>query len=224
MPLDNFGFFWESENMGAFVLYNEERRTLEAIVQYINRYGYAPMLREIAEMVGVKSPATIHEHILALIQKGYLVKLGRFKRGFDLAPEHKKRELENIENTLDLPLFGFIAAGSPLEPHSDPHATFKVPTSMISSGRPGYALQVKGSSMKDDGIFEGDYVIVEYAETAKNGDIVIAFLVDTGLTTLKRFFKETDRIVLKPANSEMEPIYAKNVKIQGKVVGIVRQL
>lgn len=207
----------------TFVLYDQERRVLEVIIQYIHRHGYAPLLREIAEIIGVSSPATVHEHVIALIQKGFLVKTGRFKRGFDLTAPLKKRELDNIESTIELPLFGFIAAGSPLEPHPDPSAAFRVPASMIDSGKPGYALQVKGDSMKDDGIFDGDYVIVEYTEVANNGDIVIAFLGDSGFTTLKRFFKEGDHIALKPANSQMQPIYAKNVTIQGKVVGLVRK-
>lgn len=207
----------------TFVLYDQERRVLEVIIQYIHRHGYAPLLREIAEIIGVSSPATVHEHVIALIQKGFLVKTGRFKRGFDLASPLKKRELDNIESTIELPLFGFIAAGSPLEPHSDPTASFRVPASMINSGKPGYALQVKGESMKDDGILDGDYVIIEYVESASDGDIVIAFLQDTGFTTLKRFFKEGDHIALKPANSQMQPIYAKNVTIQGKVVGLVRK-
>lgn len=209
--------------MGAFVLYQQERKTLEAIIQYINRHGYAPTLKEVAGMIGVTSPATIYEHIIALVQKGFLVKLGRFKRGFDLAPQIKKRELNNIESTLDLPLFGFIAAGSPIEPHPDSSASLKVPASMIDSGKHGYTLQVKGDSMKDDGILDGDYVIVEYTEIANNGDIVIAFLRENGLVTLKRFYKEEGRIALKPANSQMQPIYAKDVKIQGKVVGLMRK-
>lgn len=207
----------------TFVLYDQERRVLEVIIQYINRHGYAPLLREIAKIIGVSSPATVHEHVIALIQKGYLVKTGRFKRGFDLASQLKKRELENVESTVELPLFGYIAAGSPLEPYVDSSATFRVPASMIDSGKPGYALQVKGESMKDDGILDGDYVIIEYTESANNGDIVIAFLKDSGFTTLKRFYKEGEHIVLKPANAQMQPIYAKNVAIQGKVVGLVRK-
>lgn len=209
--------------MITYVLYSQEKRVLEAIIQYINRHGYAPTLREIAEIVGVTSPATVHEHVIALIQKGYLVKTGKYKRGFDLSIQLKGRELDNVEPTIELPLFGFIQAGSPIEPHPDPSAIFRVPASMVDKGRPAFALQVKGDSMKDDGILEGDYVIVEYTESANNGDIVIAFLEDTGLATLKRFFIEGNRVALKPANSQMKPLYAKNVRIQGKVVGLVRR-
>lgn len=207
----------------TFVLYPSERRILETMIQYINRNGYAPTLKEIAAVVGVASPATIHEHIQSLVAKGYLLKLGRYKRGYDLAPQYKKRDMENTEPSLSLPHFGFIVAGAPIEPHPDPTASFRVPISMINASKPGYVLQVRGNSMKDDGILDGDYVVVEYTEAANNGDIVIAFLRDNGLATLKRFFKENDRVVLKPANSEMQPIYTQNVTIQGRVVGLVRR-
>lgn len=206
----------------AYVLYNQEKRVLEAVIQYMSRFGYAPTLREVGEILGLSSPATIHEHIQTLVLKGFLIKQ-EGKRGFDLSPALKKREIDNVESTIDLPLYGFIAAGSPIEPHPDTTATFKVPLSMINAGKQGYALQVKGDSMKDDGILDGDYVVVEYTQVAKDGDIVVALLQETGLATLKRFYRGNDIIILKPANSQMQPIYAKNVKIQGKVVGLVRK-
>lgn len=207
----------------TYVLYPAERKVLETMIQYINRNNYAPTLQEIADVVGVSSPATIHEHIQSLISKGYLVKVGRVKRGYDLSPELKRQDTDNIEPTLDLPHFGFIVAGAPIEPHPDPTASFKVPASMVAKEKPAYVLQVRGDSMKDDGILDGDYVVVEYTEVANNGDIVIAFLQDNGLATLKRFYRENGRIVLKPANSQMQPIIALDVKIQGKVVGLVRR-
>ena len=127
-----------------------------------------------------------------------------------------------IGPTLTLPLMGYIAAGQPLEPHSDPEATFGVASNMLTGKRTSYVLQVKGSSMIEDGILDGDFVVIEKTETAKNGDIVVA-LVDDSLATLKRFYKEGDRIVLKPANSTMEPIYPKEIRIQGVVVSLVRR-
>src|SRR5690606_38954801 len=119
-------------------------------------------------------------------------------------------------------LMGYIAAGSPLEPHSDPEATFHVASSMISGKKTSYVLQVKGSSMIEDGLLDGDYVVIEKTEVASDGDIVVA-LVDDNLATLKRFYKESGRVVLKPANATMQPIYPKDVKIQGIVVGLVRK-
>ena len=117
---------------------------------------------------------------------------------------------------------GYIAAGKPLEPHSDPNATFQVSASMMSGKKIAYVLQVKGNSMIEDGILDGDYVVIEKAEDAVNGDIVVA-LVDGNLATLKRFYKEDGKVVLKPANAQMEPIYPNFLTIQGKVVGLVRK-
>ena len=117
---------------------------------------------------------------------------------------------------------GFIAAGKPLEPHSDPNATFHVSASMISGKRTAYVLQVKGNSMIEDGIFDGDFVVIEKTNIAVNGDIVVA-LEDNNLATLKKFYNENGKVVLKPANAEMEPIYPNSLTIQGKAVGIVRK-
>ena len=117
---------------------------------------------------------------------------------------------------------GFIAAGQPLEPHSDPNAPFQVSASMITGKKTAYVLQVKGSSMIEDGIFDGDYVVIEKTSEATDGDIVVA-MVDDNLATLKRFYKENGKVVLKPANSQMEPIYPRFLTIQGKAVGLVRK-
>ena len=124
--------------------------------------------------------------------------------------------------SVELPLMGYIAAGSPLEPHTDPNATFQISASMLSGSKTAYVLQVKGESMIEDGIFDGDYVVIERVNHAINGQIVVA-LVDDNLATLKRFFKEGEQIILRPANASMEPIYPKTIKIQGKVVGLVRK-
>jgi len=117
---------------------------------------------------------------------------------------------------------GFIAAGSPLEPHTDPNATVQISASMISGKKIAYTLQVKGNSMIEDGIFDGDYVVIERVQEAINGDIVVA-IVDDNLATLKRFYKENGKVVLKPANAAMEPIYPNSLLIQGKVVGLIRK-
>jgi len=129
-----------------------------------------------------------------------------------------------LGNTLsiELPLMGYIAAGAPLEPYTDPNASFQISASMISGKKTAYVLQVKGSSMIEDGILDGDYVVIEKADSAQNGDIVVA-LVDDSLATLKKFYKEGDIVVLKPANSQMDPIYPKQLKIQGIAVGVVRK-
>ncbi len=202
------------------VLYTRERRTLEFISQYIQRHGYAPILQEIAEGLGVNAVSTIHENLARLVQKGYIKKTVGFERGIELINE--KVHAPEDESALELPVLGFIAAGSPLEPHTDPNCYVSVPANVITNKKPGFVLQVKGTSMIEDGILDGDYVIIQHQQEAQSGDIVVAILPN-GFATLKRIFFEKDRIKLMPANAAMSPIYASHVKIQGKVVGVFRR-
>lgn len=204
------------------VLYKRERVVLDFLAQFQQQYGYSPTLSEMAEGVGVKSNSTIHSFIKALVDKGYVQKVEGNTRVLKIIDEKVKHSLMGTHPSITLPLMGYIAAGKPLEPHSDPNATFQISASMISGKKTAYVLQVKGSSMIEDGILDGDYVVIEKTEVADNGDIVVA-LVDNNLATLKRFFREDGKIVLKPANSEMEPIYPSNLTIQGKCVGLVRK-
>ena len=122
----------------------------------------------------------------------------------------------------EVPILGFMAAGSPIEPYTDPNASMPIPSQFVSGKKRSYLLQVRGESMIEDGIMDGDFVIIEQTEAADNGEIVVA-LLDNGMATLKRFFKETTRIRLEPANAKMQPIFVKNVRIQGKVVGLIRK-
>lgn len=202
------------------VLYSRERQTLEIISQYIQRHGYAPTLSEVAEAMGLNAVSTVHEMIARLVTKGYLRKTVGFERGIELV-EQKIRKSED-ETALELPILGFIAAGAPLEPHTDPNSYMSVPANMIKSKKPGYVLQVKGNSMVDEGILDGDYVVVEHQQEAQNGDIVVAILPN-GFATLKRIIFEKERIKLEPANSSMTPIYTTHVKIQGRVVAVFRR-
>ena len=204
----------------APVLYTRERRTLEFISQYIQRHGYAPILQEIAEGLGVNAVSTIHENLQRLVQKGYIKKTVGFERGIELVNEKIHAPVD--ESALEMPVLGYIAAGTPLEPHTDPNCYISVPANIITNNKPGFVLQVKGTSMIDDGILDGDYVIIQHQQDAQNGDIVVAILPN-GFATLKRIFFEKDRIKLMPANAAMTPIYASHVKIQGKVVGVFRR-
>lgn len=204
----------------AAVLYSRERETLEIVSQFIQRHGYAPTLQEVAESLGVSAVSTVHELIAKLVTKGYLKKTAGFERGLELV-ESKIRKSEN-ETALELPILGFIAAGSPLEPHTDPNSYMSVPANMIDAKKPGYILQVKGNSMIDEGILDGDYVVVEHQQEAQNGDIVVAILPN-GFATLKRIIFEKERIKLEPANSSMSPIYTTHVKIQGRVIAVFRK-
>lgn len=200
------------------VLYRKQREILEYISQYAQRHGFSPTLKEISEATGT-SIATVYEHVETLITKGVLRKEHGLSRSLEII-EDKVPKL--AADGLQLPIMGFIAAGSPLEPYTDPDAYFSVSPTMIKSNKPHFILQVKGSSMIDDGIFDGDYVIVEHRTDAKNGDMVVAIL-ESGLATLKRIYFEADRICLKPSNVEMPPIYTNDVRVQGKVVAVIRR-
>ncbi len=199
-------------------LYRRQKQILGFLKQYIDKYGYSPTLGEIAEAIGVSSLATVHEHLQALVAKGVIKKFEGTVRGIEVLDQTISKHLQGIE----LPILGFIAAGSPIMTYTDPDASIKVSPSMLSGKKRSYVLQVRGDSMIEDGILDGDHVIIEEQSTANNGDIVVA-LLDNGLATLKRFFKEPTRIRLEPANSSMAPIYATDVKIQGKCVGVIRR-
>lgn len=204
------------------VLYKKEREVLEYIAQFQKHYGYSPTLAEIAKATGHRSNSTIHAIIRSLVDKDYIQKVDGNTRVLKITNDKVLNAMFGSSPSIDLPLMGFIAAGKPLEPHSDPNATFQISASMISGKRTAYVLQVKGNSMIEDGIFDGDYAVIEKTNEATNGDIVVA-IVDDNLATLKRFFKENGRVVLKPANAEMEPIYPNHLTIQGKCVGLVRK-
>lgn len=202
------------------ILYPKERQTLDFITQFIQRFGYAPTLKEIGNAMGMNSVATVHEHIDRLRQKGFIKKLDGTARGLEVIKENFRSG--STQASVELPVLGYIAAGSPLEPYTDPNYYISVAPNMISPSKPHYVLQVTGTSMIDDGILDGDYVIVQHQQDAQNGDIVVA-LLPNGLATLKRIYFEKERIKLMPANSHMSPIFTTHVKIQGKVVGLFRK-
>jgi len=202
------------------ILYPRERQLLDFINQFIGRFGYAPTLKEIGEALNIHSPATVHEHVDRLRQKGFIRKLDGTSRGLEIIKENYRPV--GMAATQELPVLGFIAAGAPLEPYTDPNFYISVAPSMIASNQPHYVLQVKGQSMIEDGIFDGDYVVIQHQQDAKNGDIVVA-LLPNGLATLKRIYFEKDKIKLMPSNSTMSPIFTTHVKIQGKCVGLIRK-
>jgi len=203
------------------ILYKRQRQILDFINQFIQRNGYSPTLAEIAQSIGVHSLATVHEHLAVMQSKGLLKRTGGKTRTIEIA----NTEMAGRATTpapIDLPVLGFIAAGQPLEPYTDPNAAFAVPPTMVSAKKRAFVLQVKGDSMVEAGILDRDYVVIEQTPEAKNGDVVVA-LLDNGFATLKRYFKEATRIRLEPANSAMAPIFVTNVRIQGKVVGVIRR-
>jgi len=199
-------------------LYKRQRQILDFISQYIQKNSFSPTLQQIADAIGVSSLATIHEHLETMEKKKIIKRFDGAVRGIELIANRQSDSSLGIE----LPILGFIAAGQPIEPHTDPNASVSVSPSMVSGKKRAFVLQVKGESMIEEGILDGDFVVIEQQEEANNGDIVVA-LLDNGLATLKRFYKEATRIRLEPANSNMSPIFATRVRIQGRCVGVIRR-
>jgi repressor LexA len=204
------------------VLYRKEREVLEFLAQFQRQYGYSPTLVEIAKATGHRSNSTVHALIKSLVEKGYIQKVDGNTRVLKIVDENVTLSLMGSKPAIELPLMGFIAAGKPLEPHTDPNASFYVSANLISGEKTAYVLQVKGSSLIEDGIFDGDYVVIEKIDEPNNGDIVVA-IVDDNLATLKKFYRENGTVVLKPANASMEPIYPNSLTIQGRVTAVVRK-
>lgn len=202
----------------APIIYKRQSQILDFIKQHIQSTGSAPTLKQIASAIGVSSLATVHEHLQTLEEKGLIKrKLGK-TRAINLT----QTNIDFENSGMDVPILGFIAAGAPIEPYTDPNATMSIPAPFVSGKKRVYVLQVRGESMIEEQIRDGDYVVVEQTDNANNGEIVVA-LLENGMATLKRFFKEATRIRLEPANAKMSPIFVKNVKIQGKVVGLIRR-
>ena len=211
------------------------QRILEHIAHTVAERGYPPSVREIADAVGLASPSAVHHHLIALERDGLLERGSRSSRALRLTARAEGRRTATRlpsrvtpfrmpldRDVVSLPVLGEIAAGQPIEAYEENAESLDVPRS-IDARDGSYVLRVRGKSMIDALIDDGDYVIVQPQATARDGDIVVALLEDNGVT-LKRFFRERDRIRLQPANSEMEPIYASEVQVQGKVVGVIRKL
>lgn len=202
----------------APIIYKRQSQILDFIKQHIQSTGSAPTLREIADAIGVSSLATVHEHLEALEAKGLIKRKAGKVRTIELTQVTEEFSNEGM----NVPILGFIAAGAPIEPYTDPNASMDIPSPFVTGKKRVYVLQVRGESMIEEQIRDGDYVVIEQTDVANNGEIVVA-LLDNGMATLKRFFKEATRIRLEPANAKMSPIFVKNVRIQGKVVGLIRK-
>lgn len=192
----------------------KQAEVLRFITDFRKKKGYAPSLAEIADNFGVSVP-TIHQHVSYLRQKNLIT-----------TEKGKRRSIQAFNNqksgTVEIPLMGLIAAGGPIEAIRDPRP-IEVPRNMLSAGANFYALKIAGTSMIEDGIFDGDIIVVREQSTIDDGDKAVAYLPDKDAVTLKRIYKEKNRIKLVPANKKMKPFYEKNVEIQGKVVGVLRK-
>jgi repressor LexA len=197
------------------------------LVEYTDGHGYPPTVREIGEAVGLASPSTVHAH-LANLERGGLLKRDTSKpRALDLIGHRTvaATAAQSVEEVPRLPLLGQIAAGSPLLAEENVEERIAIPES-IGRGA-DFLLTVRGDSMIEAGILDGDTIVVRKQEDASNGDIVVALVGDdegANEATVKTFYRETNRIRLQPENSALEPIYADHVQVMGKVVGVFRSL
>jgi len=202
-------------------LTKRQEDTLNFIKEYIVSHGYPPTVREIAKELDVSSPATVQAHLDRLADKGYIKKGSNKNRTIELMVDNEFKQ--NNDSVVDVPLLGKITAGSPIEAIENPDEYFSLPSYLIPKDKDVFTLVVSGESMIEAGILDGDIVIVEKRNTARNGEIVVA-MTDENEVTLKTFYKETDHIRLQPENSTMEPIILPNVSILGKAIGLYRQI
>ena len=191
-----------------------QAEVLNFISEFRYKKGFAPSLMEIAEHFNVSVP-TIHQHVFYLQKKNLLTTEKGKGRSIRTLNTHKSGAVE-------IPLIGLIAAGGPIEVIRDPRP-IEVPRNMLSVGVNHYALKIAGTSMIEDGIFDGDIIVVREQSTVDDGEKAVAYLPDKDAVTLKRIYREKDRIKLVPANRNMKPFYETNVEIQGKLVGVLRR-
>jgi repressor LexA len=207
-----------------------KRKILEHIAGTLRARGYPPSVREIARAVGLASTSAVHHHLQILEREGYLERGAAQSRALRLTPTAALRlglssELVPQSATSEahlLPIVGEIAAGGPIEAYQDATETMAVPDLLAPSGD-AYVLKVRGDSMIEAHIADGDFVLIRPQSTARNGDIVVAQVEDNAVT-LKRFFKEKNRVRLQPANPEYPVQYYDDVRIQGKLIGVIRRL
>jgi len=199
-----------------------QREVYDFISEFVQKNSYAPSFQEIGEGLGLNSLATVHKHITNLEKKGLLTRDYNRSRSIDLLPpKGRLKQAMSVNTTMVLPLVGRIAAGQPIEAVQNSET---ISLADFVRSKEVFVLEVRGDSMQDEHILDGDYVLVEKAKTANNGEIVVA-LVDGSDATLKRFYREGDDIRLQPSNVNMKPIIvpAAAVELQGRVIGVLRK-
>ncbi len=197
-----------------------QRQVYDFIANFVQTHQYSPSFEEIGEGLGLSSLATVHKHVTNLEKKGLLKRDYNRSRSIDVLPP-RGRMKQSMLAPLSLPLLGRIAAGRPIEAVENPET---ISLADFTGSKDVFVLQVRGDSMQDEAILDGDYVLVEKQQTARNGEIVVALVEGTD-TTLKRFYKEGEHIRLQPSNAAMQPIVvpAHSVNVQGRVIGVLRK-
>ena len=206
------------------MLTGRQQQIWDFLADYVDRHGYPPTVREIGEAVGLASPSTVHAHLANLERAGLLRRDPTKPRALELLGRQAGRSAEEPA-VQRLPLVGQIAAGGPLLAEQNVEDELAVPEPL---GRDAdFLLRVRGDSMVNAGILDGDIVVVRRQDTARNGEIVVALAGDdesADEATVKTFYREADRVRLQPENDELEPIYARHVRVLGRVVGVFRML
>jgi repressor LexA len=208
------------------VLTGRQQEIWDFLVDYVDRHGYPPTVREIGDAVGLASPSTVHAHLANLERAGLLKRDPTKPRALELSGRGPRELPRREEARRGLPLVGEIAAGGPLLAEDNVEDYINVPE-ILARGGADFLLRVKGDSMVNAGILDGDIVVVRREQTAQNGDIVVALAGEDEVTdeaTVKRFFRENGRVRLQPENDALEPIFAPHVQILGKVTGVFRAL
>ena len=198
-------------------LTKRQREIFDFIRRYLRKYGYPPTVREIGQALGLHSPSTVHAHLAKLEQIGILRRDPSKPRAIELMVGKARKALKGP----GVPVVGNVAAGEPIVAEENIEDYFEVP-SVIGGEGDDYILKVRGDSMKDAGILEGDFVVVRPADEAKNGEIVVALLGDEA--TVKRFYRERNAVRLQPENKAHKPIRTKDAQLLGKVVGVFRKV
>ncbi len=201
-----------------------QREIYDFIARFVAEHGYSPSFEEIGEGTDLSSLATVHKHVTNLEKKGLLKRDYNRSRSIDVLPPRGalKKSMEVAASTaMELPLMGRIAAGRPVEALQNPET---ISLADFTRSKEVFVLQVKGDSMQDEAILDGDYILVEKTGVVRNGEIVVA-LVDGMESTLKRIFKEGDKVRLQPSNAAMQPVIvsAAAVQVQGRVIGVLRK-
>lgn len=202
-------------------LTKRQEDVLNYIKEFVASHGFPPTVREIGSALGASSSATIQAHLTSLEDKGFIRKEKTKNRSIELLVDNEF--LPQNESVVEVPLLGKITAGSPIEAIEQPNEYFSLPAYLIPNNKEVFTLLVSGTSMINAGILDGDIVIVERKNTAKNGEIVVA-MTDENEVTLKTFYKENGYFRLQPENDTMEPIILSNVQILGKAIGLYRKI
>ena len=202
-------------------LTKRQSEVLNFVKEFMVSHGYPPTVREICNSLGLSSPATVHSHLAQLESKGYIKKNSNKNRAIELLVNNEY--LTKKDDVIEVPLLGKITAGNPIEAIERPDEYFSLPAYLIPKQKEVFTLKVSGESMINAGIFDGDIVIVERTNAARNGEIVVA-MTDENEVTLKTFYKENGYFRLQPENDTMEPFIFENITILGRAIGLYRKL